>query len=175
LRYVVESINGHKFVKGSIQFHVKWQGYDDDADMTWEPEENLETAPEVLKEYYDTIGGRPQAPSGSKKRGPKPGAKRTYSESNGGTPEASSGRGRKKRAAVNSDDVIDVPRKKKDKYPPKGDSDWDKFVDGCDTIEVGTINHNGVQEKFALLRWEDGQITKNTLRIAHKCAPQAVR
>jgi hypothetical protein len=126
----------------------------------------------VLKEYYDNIGGRPQQPAGTKKRGPKPGAKRTFSESNGGTPEASSGHGRKRRP--NGDDIVDVPRRKKEKYPPKEDSDWDKYVDACDTIEAGTVNHQGIQEKFALLRWEDGTITKNALRIAHKYAPQAV-
>lgn len=28
--------------QGSLKFHVKWEGYDKKADMTWEPEENLE-------------------------------------------------------------------------------------------------------------------------------------
>lgn len=39
--YVVEEIMDHKAVRGVTKYKVKWLGYDDEADMTWEPTENL--------------------------------------------------------------------------------------------------------------------------------------
>ena len=40
--YVVDKILEHKFAaRGVVQYKVKWLGYDDEADMTWEPAENL--------------------------------------------------------------------------------------------------------------------------------------
>lgn len=171
----MEAILDHKYVKNVLLFQVKWQGYDNEEDRTWEPEENLATASDILTEYYADIGGRPTASAGGKKRGRKPGAgaKRSFSESNGETPEASSAPGRKKRAG-NGEEIIDAPRKKKDKYPPIGSSNWDKEVLGCVTIVEEPNNHKGVGEKFALLKWENGENTKHALRIAHDHAPKAV-
>lgn len=40
--YVVERIVEHKFARGgAVQYKVKWLGYEEEGDMTWEPEENL--------------------------------------------------------------------------------------------------------------------------------------
>lgn len=39
--FQVEKILDHKTVKGGILYRIKWLGYDDVADETWEPEENL--------------------------------------------------------------------------------------------------------------------------------------
>jgi chromobox protein 1 len=40
--YVVERITEHKFARGgAIQYRVKWLGYENEVDMTWEPLENL--------------------------------------------------------------------------------------------------------------------------------------
>lgn len=41
--YVVERICNHMIdpKTGEPRFQVKWEGYDDPSDMTWEPEENL--------------------------------------------------------------------------------------------------------------------------------------
>jgi chromobox protein 1 len=38
---VVEAIHGHRFQKGVLQFDVKWEGYDDPKDRTWETEDNM--------------------------------------------------------------------------------------------------------------------------------------
>ena len=64
--YVVEKILGHKFERGTLKLEVKWQGYDDPSDRTWETESNLQTAPEAVAEYFDDLGGRPERP-GKKK------------------------------------------------------------------------------------------------------------
>jgi len=141
--------------------------------MTWEPEDNLATAKEIVKEYYDSIGGRPDPPAGGKKRGPKKGSKRSFSEM---TPESTtSGRGRKKRANGDvSEEVIKVvSTKNKKKYPPVG-KDWDDVLVSCETIEEGHVNAKGEREKHALLVWDDGSKTRNPLRLAHKHAPQTV-
>lgn len=39
--YSVEEIVDHNIQRGAIKYKVKWLGYDDEADMTWEPAENL--------------------------------------------------------------------------------------------------------------------------------------
>ena len=44
---------GHRvdIQQGTIRYRVKWEGYDDESDKTWEPEKNLkcETANAVWK------------------------------------------------------------------------------------------------------------------------------
>ncbi|OQN98367.1 hypothetical protein B0A48_15635 [Cryoendolithus antarcticus] len=57
--YVVENILKHRNNKGTLQYRIKWLGYDDEADITWEPLENLKTASVKLSEYHDRIGGPP--------------------------------------------------------------------------------------------------------------------
>lgn len=52
--YEVEKIVAHKIIKGSIFYLVKWVGWDD-ADNTWEPEENLLRCPLVVSEYMLNI------------------------------------------------------------------------------------------------------------------------
>ena len=39
--YAVDKILDHKFVRGVIQYKVKWLGYEAEEDMTWEPAANL--------------------------------------------------------------------------------------------------------------------------------------
>lgn len=39
--FQVEKILDHKTHKGSILYRIKWLGYEDSADETWEPIENL--------------------------------------------------------------------------------------------------------------------------------------
>ena len=40
--FVVEKILSHSFEKdGTLKYHIKWLGYPNPQDQTWEPEENL--------------------------------------------------------------------------------------------------------------------------------------
>lgn len=39
--YAVDKILDHKVTRGVVQYKVKWLGYEDDADCTWEPASNL--------------------------------------------------------------------------------------------------------------------------------------
>jgi len=79
--YVVEKIMGHKFVNGDLVFEVKWQGYEAKKDRTWEPEENMDGAADVIVEYFEEIGGRPEPKGGQKRKGRQSGVK-----SESGTP-----------------------------------------------------------------------------------------
>ncbi|KAK9474082.1 uncharacterized protein V1510DRAFT_412378 [Dipodascopsis tothii] len=66
--FPVEAIVGHDFGDdGKIYYCVKWLNYDE-KDNTWEEEENLSGAMEVLEEYFSKIGGRPTAKDGGKRR-----------------------------------------------------------------------------------------------------------
>ena len=53
--FEVEAILQHKFVgqKKEIHYLVQWHGYSR-AESTWEPEEHLRNAPEVLEGYKST-------------------------------------------------------------------------------------------------------------------------
>ena len=53
--FEVEAILQHKFVsrKKEIWYLVQWRGYSR-AESTWEPEEHLRNAPEVLEAYKST-------------------------------------------------------------------------------------------------------------------------
>jgi hypothetical protein len=57
IEYEVEEILNHRIRRGKRQYLIKWLGYPQD-DNTWEPEENLLNAKEILKEYQDKITSR---------------------------------------------------------------------------------------------------------------------
>ena len=48
--YVVEKILAHKLRKNKIFFLIKWEGFDDPKDNTWEQLENL-NCPQILNDY----------------------------------------------------------------------------------------------------------------------------
>src|SRR6201994_2386408 len=51
--YEVEAILGHCFKGNTVEYLTAWKGYGSN-DNTWEPEENLTNAEEVLEEYKKT-------------------------------------------------------------------------------------------------------------------------
>src|SRR6201995_2898370 len=51
--YEVEAILGHWFKGNTVKYLTAWEGYGSN-DNTWEPEENLTNAEEVLEEYKKT-------------------------------------------------------------------------------------------------------------------------
>lgn len=48
--YIIEEILDFKFENGKEFFHIKWKGWED-SDNTWEPIENLDNCPELLKHF----------------------------------------------------------------------------------------------------------------------------
>lgn len=48
--YEVENIVNVRIRKGKKEYEVKWKGYDS-AENTWEPEQHLDTAQQLLEEF----------------------------------------------------------------------------------------------------------------------------
>lgn len=53
--YIVEAILGHKTERGGVYYHVKWEGWDEEKDKTWEPACNLHDAQDILNKYRQSL------------------------------------------------------------------------------------------------------------------------
>ena len=52
--YEVEKIMNCGYNAGKLYYYVKWAGYDNVEDMTWEPYYNLENCTELIDQYFRT-------------------------------------------------------------------------------------------------------------------------
>ncbi|MCJ1404478.1 hypothetical protein MMC11_007704 [Xylographa trunciseda] len=153
--YTVEKIVAHAYDFPD----VKWLGYDKKSDLTWETEENLQGAIDILQLYFDSIGGRPDPASSkstsTKKRGrqstgktetPDNQAKKVKTEE---VPKKKDGRGRKRKS---SPGLMDLDATLKDGWePPKPlPGAWEEGV-----LSVQTIEGNDDGTKWAYLSWAD--------------------
>ncbi|KAJ4340615.1 hypothetical protein N0V95_007440 [Ascochyta clinopodiicola] len=152
--YVVEKILGHRFSKGVLEFDVKWQGYDNPKDRTWEPEENMETAADVLKEYYEDIGGRPEN-KGTKRKG-----RASTAKSDSATPGSSS-----KRPKQSKSESVE-----KAWSPPPGS--WEHDVSHIDTVEQSIDPKTGKEAKYAYIVWNNQKKTQHPLKHIYTKCPQ---
>ncbi|KAI4150430.1 MAG: hypothetical protein LQ340_004079 [Diploschistes diacapsis] len=177
--YVVEKILEHVVDKGTVLYQVKWQGYPSDEN-TWEPEENLVGAKDILDAYFEKIGGRPTASkaNSAKKRGRKSNA--SVAE----TPEPTSKKaktgfeGRRGRPPKrNSGEDLVWPTVNAESWtPPKPTKDaWEDLISSIETIEV---EENGTRWAFLLWAIEDEngrkRTTKANLQSVYIAAPQAM-
>ena len=59
----------HKKVRGTVLYEIKWGGYDDPADRTWEPKDNLYVRPKErkkrTKEEENEMNAKTAASSGA--------------------------------------------------------------------------------------------------------------
>ncbi|QDS72294.1 hypothetical protein FKW77_007209 [Venturia effusa] len=177
--YVVEKILKHDWNEdGHLLFEVKWQGYEADEDRTWEPEENLATASDVLKAYFKKIGGRPDnRPPGPKgKKSKKRGAEAVAVA----TPPARAGRKKTKLStppeAVTATAVATSARRGRkddiedDWKPPHGT--WENNVTDIDTIEEMFDEEAGQLLRFAYVMWDNGRKTRHVLETLNQKCPQ---
>ncbi|KAF2755713.1 chromo-domain-containing protein [Pseudovirgaria hyperparasitica] len=165
--YVVEKILKHTYnKKGTVEYQVKWVGYDQPEDLTWEPEDNLDTAPEILAAYFKEIGGRPEPrQQGKQSKGRKRSATAVDS------PAVKAGTG-KKRGKV-SEDVSPEPTAAKNSNNfdlPKGS--WDGHINSVDTIEETVNPKTGQVERIAYVFWNDGKRSQHALRVLNTKCPQ---
>ena len=62
----VEQILDSKFAHGSLKFLVKWLGWPN-SENSWQDEDNLENAPEIVAEFYKKFPSAPRRlPDGTK-------------------------------------------------------------------------------------------------------------
>ncbi|KAM4062992.1 chromo shadow domain-containing protein [Hirsutella rhossiliensis] len=159
--FIVEAIKKHMVDEdGSLKFLVKWEGWEKKSDMTWEPEDNLlESASEVLTEYYKQIGGRDKIFEESEKaaRGKKRGR-----ASSGGAAMTTTKRSRKNglHPAESS-----PPATSKKWSPPAGS--WEDEIESIDACE-----DEGSGRLVVYLIWKNGRKTKHDTSVIYKKCPQ---
>ncbi|KAL4804508.1 hypothetical protein BDV18DRAFT_143311 [Aspergillus unguis] len=163
--YIVEKILGHSFkADGTLLLQVKWQGYDDPNDQTIEPEKNLDNAPEVLQEYFKTIGGRPEKPTKKRKSTGRP-AKAAQEEK----PEP-----KKRRKSRANDEETATPEVRKEEqekntpapnWVPKAKS-WENEVKAVDTI---VREGDGL---VAYLHWKNDKKSKVSIETCYDKCPR---
>lgn len=188
--FVVEAIKDHRsdFEDGAMRYYVKWKGYEKKSDRTWETEDNLEGAKEVLEAYWKSIGGKPvpdEPKSVTKKRGRQStGGKKPDQAKRPKMSKTSSGKGRGRKSGGVSEPEQDgspVPlmgyTDEGDddwKAPPAKDGAWDPLVQAVDTV----TRENADGELWGYLIWnaknEDGRFyrSKAKLPVIYRACPQ---
>ncbi|KAI7501232.1 hypothetical protein KC367_g3024 [Hortaea werneckii] len=201
--YRVEKIVKHDWLDdGTLVYQIKWQGYDDPGDMTWEPVENLEGAKEILQTYLKKIGGTPEPPAPKTKRGGSSarksgGGKRSASEAfaaDSPAPASSSSKKRDKGRPSKANGTVDdnTTEMAKRALPP---GTWDN-----DVLRVTSIIEESVpststtsssssarnksaaaaaaagkesKELIGLLEWKDGGAkTQHKMKVLRQKVPQ---
>ncbi|KAJ5460702.1 uncharacterized protein N7458_002254 [Penicillium daleae] len=174
--YVVERIERHDWMDdGSFKLLVKWKGWDEPEDLTWEPESSLKSgAKAILDAYYKKIGGRPRrnAPKPTAKAGP--GRKR---KSMGKTKETSAfaeptehKRHRKSSAPATEETPTETAADSEEddlSWTPKG-KDWGSQLEKVDTI----IRDQDSKMLFAFLLWKNGKRSRVALEMCYDRCPR---
>ena len=163
--FIVEKILDHVIEDNELRFKVKWDGYDDPSDLTWEPEDNLAEAQEVLQEYYEKVGGREALFNKPKNKKRKRGRRSTNSVL-GGRKERVPKKSRHSHPADST-----PPR---DEYsglgkfqPPSGS--WEDHIENIDAIQ----GDDG--KLWIYLTWKTGEKTRHDTKTIYKRCPQQVR
>ncbi|KAF2205347.1 hypothetical protein GQ43DRAFT_437069 [Delitschia confertaspora ATCC 74209] len=150
--YVVEKILSHAFNDdGLCLYEVKWLGYEKKSDRTWEPEDNLSGAVEVLKEYFDSIGGRPEPG--------QPKSKKRSRKSRGAESESATPAQATKRA-----------KREKEWSPPPGS--WENDVTEIETVDERLNEETGEMSRWGYVSWRNGNHTQHPLEIIYRKCPQ---
>ncbi|KAF7195533.1 Chromo domain-containing protein 2 [Pseudocercospora fuligena] len=166
--YQVEKIEEHSFVKGKVIYKVKWLGYDEEDDKTWEPIENLVGAKEALGAYHRAIGGTPEPPMKGKKPTKASLGKRNSTQADLDSPAPSSNKkGRGRKSDANGTSAVDTL--------PVGS--WEDHVSSVAAIveseEVGlTKGKKDVKSLEGLLEWNDGRKTQHKMNVLRQKCPQ---
>lgn len=65
--YEVDQILDSRMYRGKLQYKVKWKGYEDPSEDTWEDQENLENAQLATKQFHQDYPHKP-SPTSNKTR-----------------------------------------------------------------------------------------------------------
>ncbi|ODA82380.1 hypothetical protein RJ55_00887 [Drechmeria coniospora] len=160
--FIVEAVKKHMIDDdGSLKFLVKWEGWEKKSDMTWEPEDNLvESASEVLDNYFDSIGGRDtifeetETASRRKKRG----------RMSSGTAAAAATTKRARKDGRHPADS--TPPATTAKWSPPAGS-WEDEIESIDACE-----DEGSGKLIVYLIWKNGRKTRHDTACIYKKCPQ---
>ncbi|KFY86272.1 hypothetical protein V500_07724 [Pseudogymnoascus sp. VKM F-4518 (FW-2643)] len=162
--FVVESIKNHMFDEdGQIRFQVKWEGYNRPSDMTWEPEENLATATEIVEDYYNQIGGREFVNDEAAKELEK--VKTAPPRKRGRAPSGSAAAPKGKRGKVEKHPKSTTPPASLDFKVPTGN--WEHEATAIEQVEEQDDGSLQVH-----IVWKGGQRTAHPVERAYKHCPQ---
>lgn len=189
--YIVEKIIDHRsdFADDEVRYLIKWKGYEKKKDRTWENEENLFGARELLEQYWQEIGGKPvsgsQKNKGGSARKSALGRKRSFksglkeeAESESPAPAKKQKRRRKSNNVHDDEDTAEfrgyVEAGEDDwKPPPPMKEAWDPLLQKVDTIEQ---DEGG--DRWVYLCWNDknadGRFYRSKAKpsAVYKAAPQ---
>eukprot|EP00090_Calanus_glacialis_P032479 TRINITY_DN537_c0_g1_i1.p1 TRINITY_DN537_c0_g1~~TRINITY_DN537_c0_g1_i1.p1 ORF type:complete len:180 (-),score=76.48 TRINITY_DN537_c0_g1_i1:221-760(-) len=129
--YEVEKIIERRVRKGKTEYLIKWKGYDNEEDNTWEPQENLDCEDKII-DFEKNRKDKEAKEAGDKE-----------SKAAGST----KGEKRKSEAAGKKEEPKEKKKKEKDDNKPRG------FARGL-TAEriIGATNDPG--ELFFLIKWK---------------------
>ncbi|KHO01800.1 heterochromatin protein one [Metarhizium album ARSEF 1941] len=163
--FIVEAIKSHMIDEdGSLRFQVKWEGYESKKDLTWEPEENLvESAQEILDEYFRRFGGRENIFNETEKAAR--GRKRGRAASSAGAAAAATTTAKRSRKNGTHPRDSAPPASAKPWQPPAGS--WEEEIATIDACE-----DEGKGKLVVYLIWKNGQKTKHETSVIYKKCPQ---
>lgn len=163
--YIVEAIINHRFEDGTLKFHVRWKDYPKLKDHTWESEDVLESAIDVVNEYIDGVGGREALAKAPKAGGKKRGRKSTNGADTPASVPGSQQKNGKRARKLESEDPKqeESPGPSQPKLPP---GNWEDLISTIDTMErqVGGL--------YILLTFKNGQRIKQPASVVYKRCPQ---
>ncbi|KAJ5164341.1 uncharacterized protein N7500_006171 [Penicillium coprophilum] len=171
--YVVEDIIEHDWLDdGTLKLFVKWKGYEDIDDHTWEDEEGLmDGARDIVTSYYKKIGGRPKKPE-DKPAAAKPGRKRKSmgdSKAATTTPAPAASEAKRQRRKSAPKETTKQPSAESEEngvqWVPKG-KNWDK-----DVKTVDTIVREGDAGLMAWLEFNNGRKAKLSVQACYEKCP----
>ncbi|CAK5041688.1 unnamed protein product [Meloidogyne enterolobii] len=108
--YQVEKILDKRTVKGNkVEYLIKWKGYDNPSDNTWEPEENCD-CPDLIEEFKKNYKEKDVSKKPTKKRRQSPGRSNSKSVN---TALATSKKTRSKEFVISSSSDTEAPAEEK--------------------------------------------------------------
>ncbi|EPY52509.1 chromodomain protein 2 [Schizosaccharomyces cryophilus OY26] len=193
--YIVEAILDARLKEdgSGYQYYLKWEGYDDPEDNTWNEEEDCVGCQELVNEFWRKKGGKPPLNKTRSKRrnsrsmirssslstseddDPQPSIstysrKRRRSSSILRRPEDNTDFKFSKSPTANSktptiDSFLNL-RKKSNFNPPFNESSWEDLVDRVETVQK--LKNGKILVK---LHWKNGQQSTHDNVVVHQKCP----